>query len=170
MKETFVLTLVGPDRTGLVDELADVVSKHGGNWEESRLVRLAGSFAGVVRVSISKDEVIAFEASLLKLSEVGLTVNFSPAGEDVSASGIEYGLEITGHDEAGILKKVSGVLSDLSVNVEELETNLESAAMAGHLMFKARGRILIGRDVEVTRLVEKLEEVGAGLTVDLRLL
>ena len=45
-----VLTLIGPDRPGLVEAVAEVVAAHGGNWLESRMARLAGKFAGILRI------------------------------------------------------------------------------------------------------------------------
>ena len=47
---TLVLTVIGDDRAGLVNALADVVTAHGGNWERSQLAELAGKFAGIVLV------------------------------------------------------------------------------------------------------------------------
>src|SRR5690606_8461235 len=47
MRTTLLLTAVGPDRTGLVESLAQRIAAAGGNWEESRMGRLAGSFAGI---------------------------------------------------------------------------------------------------------------------------
>ena len=40
------MTIIGPDRTGLVESVARVVAEHGGNWLESRMSRLGGEFAG----------------------------------------------------------------------------------------------------------------------------
>ena len=36
MQTTLVMTLIGPDRTGLVEAVARVVADQGGNWLESR--------------------------------------------------------------------------------------------------------------------------------------
>ena len=43
---TFVLTVLGDDRPGLVDSLSGVVAAHHGNWERSQMARLGGKFAG----------------------------------------------------------------------------------------------------------------------------
>ncbi|MEO0415151.1 MAG: ACT domain-containing protein, partial [Verrucomicrobiota bacterium] len=48
--KSFFVHVVGTDRPGLVEELSRAVAAAGGNWEESRLARLHGQFAGVVRV------------------------------------------------------------------------------------------------------------------------
>lgn len=45
---TFVLTVIGDDRPGLVSALSARVSARGGSWERGQLIHLAGKFAGVV--------------------------------------------------------------------------------------------------------------------------
>ena len=48
MQTPLVMTIIGPDRTGLVESVARVVADHGGNWLESRMSRLGGEFAGIL--------------------------------------------------------------------------------------------------------------------------
>ena len=38
--DTFVLTVLGDDRPGLVDALSGVITDHGANWERSQMARL----------------------------------------------------------------------------------------------------------------------------------
>ncbi|NIM63004.1 MAG: glycine cleavage system protein R, partial [Acidobacteria bacterium] len=52
MSISLVLTVNGPDRPGLVEALSQTVAKHQGSWLESRMARLAGHFAGILRVSV----------------------------------------------------------------------------------------------------------------------
>src|SRR6266498_4366947 len=52
MQITLVMTVIGRDRPGLVDSLAGLVAQHGGNWLDSRMSRLGGQFAGILRVQI----------------------------------------------------------------------------------------------------------------------
>ena len=59
-----VLTVIGDDRSGLVRALADVVTEHGGNWEESQLAELAGKFAGIVVVSVPEARAEEFATAL----------------------------------------------------------------------------------------------------------
>src|SRR4051812_3506563 len=44
MQIPLVMTIIGPDRPGLVELLASLVAEHGGNWLESRMSHLAGQF------------------------------------------------------------------------------------------------------------------------------
>src|SRR5258708_1142979 len=50
MQLSLVMTVIGEDRPGLVDSVAGIVADHGGNWLESRMSRLGGQFAGILRV------------------------------------------------------------------------------------------------------------------------
>ena len=52
MQIPLVMTIISPDRTGLVESIARTVAENGGNWLESRMCRLGGEFAGILRVEI----------------------------------------------------------------------------------------------------------------------
>ena len=54
-RTSLVVTFTGPDRPGIVASFARVVGEHGGNWEESRMARLAGQFAGILEVTVEAD-------------------------------------------------------------------------------------------------------------------
>jgi glycine cleavage system regulatory protein len=43
---SLVLTVIGPDRPGLVEALAETIASYGANWLESRMSHLEGWFAG----------------------------------------------------------------------------------------------------------------------------
>lgn len=68
------MTIIGPDRTGLVESVAQVVADHGGNWLESRMCRLGGEFAGILRVHVPSERRAALEAALSKLTGLAIVV------------------------------------------------------------------------------------------------
>ena len=74
MKTNFVMTVLGPDRPGLVQALSEAVAAHGGNWLESRMARMAGQFAGILRVECPSASGDALEASLDEVRRTGLAV------------------------------------------------------------------------------------------------
>ena len=51
-----VLTYVGDDRPGLVSAVSEKIAAFGGTWLESRSARLAGKFAGILRVQRSRGQ------------------------------------------------------------------------------------------------------------------
>ena len=69
-----VVTLLGADRPGLVELVAGVIAANGGNWLESRMSRLGGKFAGILRAELPPDRVQAALAALAALEGRGLKV------------------------------------------------------------------------------------------------
>ena len=69
---TLVLTVIGNDKSGLVDALAEPIATHGGSWDRSHMARVAGQFAGLVVVSVPDDRVAGLTASLDALNAQGL--------------------------------------------------------------------------------------------------
>ena len=74
MQATLVLTLIGVDRPGLVKALSNTATKHGANWEASRMSRLGGRFAGLLQVTLEPSHAEALRRDLEALSEHGLKV------------------------------------------------------------------------------------------------
>lgn len=162
-----VMTVIGTDRPGLVDSVASVVTQHGGNWLESRLSRLGGQFAGILRVELPQDREASLVDSLRALSAEGLTVVVhSDQAEGLSARSPLYLLDIMGQDRPGIVRDIFRVLARRNVNVEELETECTSAAMSGETVFKARATVKLPPDCDVTELSRELQKIGEDLIVD----
>ena len=124
MRSSLILTLSGADKPGLVDSLAQVVRDEGGNWEESRMSRLAGQFAGVVHVTAPAEKRDALASAVRDVP--GLTVALHSAGGE-HATGDAYELELVGAAHEGIVSRVSRVLASGDVSLEELWTGREEA-------------------------------------------
>lgn len=170
MRDTLVLTIIGADRTGLVESLAQQIAAVGGNWEESRMARLAGQFAGILLVTVDGHRTSELIANLRGLEAAGLQVAVRPTAAPVEAAPPRHiELEVTGQDRPGIVRDVSRVLAERGVNVEELESEVASAPMSGERMFSARARLLVPPTLELSDLRSRLEALAAELMVDLRL-
>ncbi len=170
-KTSLVLTVLGNDRPGLVEAIAGVVAEHGGNWIESRMTRLAGHFAGLLRVEIDVAQADALSTSLRGLAQSGLELLVHP---DATAP-IQRDerpllhLDLLGQDRPGIVRDVSRVLSRLCVNVEELRTQCVAAAETGQPLFHAKADLRLPSTVSEVALREALEAVAADLMVDVQL-
>jgi len=168
MRTTLLLTAVGPDKTGLVESLAKRIAGAGGNWEESRLARLAGQFAGIVLVTIDSENADKLVASLRDLEPTGLQVTARSVATPAAAStGQRVRLTVTGGDRPGIVRDVSRILAERGVNVEELDSSMGSAPMSGEAMFVARARLLVPAALDLATLRVSLESLGNDLMVDL---
>jgi glycine cleavage system regulatory protein len=168
MRTTLLLTAVGADRTGLVESLAQRIAAVSGNWEESRLARLGGQFAGIVLVSVDSANVEQLLASLRDLDASGLSVTSRMITPPASApAGSRVRLTVTGGDRPGIVRDVSRILAERGVNVDELESSMGSAPMSGEALFVARARLLVPPGLELSSLRSSLEGLGDELMVDL---
>jgi glycine cleavage system regulatory protein len=164
-----VLTLIGPDRPGLVESLAKRVAAHGGNWLESRMAQLAGQFAGILRVEVPSAAVPALQAALAELEAEGIRV-VAESGAAPADSGLRpMELQLVGHDHPGIVRDVSQVLLQHGVNIEELTTDNLSAPMSGGLLFSARARLRVPTRADTDGLRRDLEKIADDLMVDLTL-
>jgi len=68
MAHPLVMTIISPDRTGIVESIARVVAENGGNWLESRMCRLGGEFAGILRIEIAAEKKPTLLDALAKVS------------------------------------------------------------------------------------------------------
>jgi glycine cleavage system regulatory protein len=165
-----VLTLLGPDRPGIVELLAGVISAHDGNWLESRMSHLAGKFAGILRAELPADRVTAALAALAALETRGLKVTAETAARvTVSPSERKMEFELVGLDRPGIVREVSQLLATNGVNVEDLVTNRSSAPMSGEMLFEARAHVRVPATTDVARLRADLERLASDLVVEVKL-
>ena len=165
MSIPLVITLVGADRTGLVESVARVVAEHEGNWLESRMCRLGGEFAGILRVEIPEEKKSALLGALQKIS--GLNVVIQPTqSAAVATSGRQTKLEIVGSDRPGIVREITSALARANVNVEEFFSELVSAPMSGETLFKASARLQLPEHCDLAALKRDLEKIAADLLVD----
>lgn len=171
MTTTMVFTFVGADKPGLVKQLAQTVSKHGGNWLESRMSELAGQFAGIVQVAVSEAQQPALRAALTALSGKDLTIVVAvaePRGADKEDCR-NLRLSIIGNDRPGIVREVAMALAARHINVREMDTTISSAPMSGAPMFEAVASIQVPRTLDLAELNDQLDAVANALTVDIEL-
>ncbi|NJK92195.1 MAG: glycine cleavage system protein R [Blastochloris sp.] len=166
---SLILTVIGPDKPGLIEALASVVAGQGGNWLESRMTRLGGQFAGIVHVQISKEQHPGLIENLDTLQARGLTVSvFADGRLQPPSSGMQAEIEWVGNDRPGIVNQISHALAEYQVNVEELHTEVLSAPMAGGQIFQARAKVRLPENCQLASLRRQLEEVASDLQVDIR--
>jgi glycine cleavage system regulatory protein len=170
MRTYLIMTILGSDRPGLVNSLAETVARHGGNWLECRMTRLAGQFAGIVRVECPQEHVDALLHELQCPSgdpaHAGLTVQAARESIEPPRSQRTIEVEVVGNDRPGIVRELTAAVAIAGGNIEELATNLESAPMSGHPMFRAKGTISIPESVAIANITTAIENLGSDLSVD----
>jgi glycine cleavage system regulatory protein len=170
MAASLILTIVGPDRPGLVNLISDKVAAFGGNWLESRMANLAGQFAGIVHVQVPQAEVEPLLLALQELEAHGLRIVVT-RGADRSgeARGRKMRLEIVGQDRPGVVRDISHALASRGVSIEELVTDFVSGSMSGESLVRASALLLVPARLSAGQLREALEALANDLMVDLTL-
>jgi glycine cleavage system regulatory protein len=165
MQIPLVMTIIGPDRTGLVEAVARAVATHGGNWLESRMCRLGGEFAGILRIEVPAEKKTQLLEALQKIS--GLTVTIHTGETKISrANTRQTEMEIIGQDRPGIVHEISTALARAGVNVEEFSSEVVSGAMSGETLFKASARLQLPNNCNLAVLKQEVEKIAADLLVD----
>jgi glycine cleavage system regulatory protein len=170
MQRALVMTIIGKDRPGLVESVAAIVTEHSGNWLESRMARLGGQFAGILRVEVPTDREASLLSALKQLETRGLAVVVQPDQAVASPAAARLSsLDIIGQDRPGIVRQISRTLAQHGVNLEELESECASAPMSGEALFKAHARLSIPLTCDTAVLREDLEKIAADLIVEISL-
>ncbi len=166
---TLVLTVIGDDRAGLVDALADPIARHDGNWDRSHMARLAGKFAGIVVVSVPDERTDGLTAELRTLTAQGLldvSVAIASTGAPERDDDLLQ-LHLIGQDRPGIVREVASALAQRNVSIEELETSASSAPMSGELLFEATATLRVPAGTDTADVRSILEAIANELMVDL---
>lgn len=169
--QQFIVTAIGPDRPGIVGQLAGHCHLAGANVLDSRMVNLRGQFAIMMLLEAEPDAVGALRHTLPHLAEeMGLRVivtDTQPGARVVS--GIPFKLKTYSLDRPGIVFRVSEVLRQRGVNIEDLSTRQESAPFAGTLLFLMEMRLTVPPEVPIRELRAELEALCDTLNCDLDL-
>lgn len=128
--QTLVITILGQDRPGIVDELSRLIVSHQGNWQSSSLSKMAGQFAGIVQLTLPDENTQIFSQQLQQIEELQSVVTLDkPNSAPAHHSQVE--IELTGNDRPGIVQEITQAIHQSDASVIKMHTRCESAANWG---------------------------------------
>ena len=164
--QAMVLSIIGKDKSGLVEQLAQAVKNAEGNWLESSFCQLGGQFAGFVEIMLPRENHNALIQHCHSLSNLQITL--VPASEKKANTHKIIKLLVTGNDRLGIVNDIASALKGFDINIESLSTVCESAPNWGSPMFSASIKISAEEGFNIDRIIETLEEIADDLVVDIK--
>jgi glycine cleavage system transcriptional repressor len=166
-----VLTAIGPDRIGIVDDVSGAIAEGSCNIEESKMAVLGGEFAVIMLVSGEPASVEALTRSLPAHAEsMGLHIECKRTREPHAAeSGRPYQLEAVSLDTPGIVHAVTAVLRSHGINIEDLETDTAAAPWTGAPMFRMKAHLIVAPSVSISRLKDELARLQEKHDLDIAL-
>jgi glycine cleavage system transcriptional repressor len=152
-----VLTAVGPDRPGLVQEISQTIHDSEGNLEDSRMAVLGGEFALIVLLSGPPPAIARLRERCTELERrLGLRVSLHETRAADAGRGTPFKLDVTGVDRPGIVLGISRILASRGINVASLESRVQNAPESGTPMFILSTEIHVPPGVSAASLREEL--------------
>ncbi|MBI5542945.1 MAG: glycine cleavage system protein R [Deltaproteobacteria bacterium] len=171
MTEYAVLTAIGEDRPGLVNEISKLIHQAGCNIEDSRMAVLGGDFAMLILVAGEKaglDKVR--DAASATGQRVGLTVQMRPTHKPgMPAKALPYDLRAYAMDHPGIVQRVAEYLAARKINIRAMDTRVTEAPHTGQPLFSLHAQVDIPAPENVAEIRRGLSAIGAEENIDLEL-
>lgn len=168
MTTYLVITAIGTDRPGIVNDITETIMECGCNLEDSRMSVLGGEFALILQASGNWNTVAKLE-SLLSAAQnrLGLHI-FSKRTEPRKTQKdiMPYSADVISIDHPGIVHHLSNFFSNKKINIEELATSTYSGAHTGTPMFSVHMEVGIHSDTNIAELREAFMEFCDNLNLD----
>ena len=166
---SLVVTVIGPDRPGIVRLLSDRAQRFGANWTDSRLARLAGEFGGMVHFEVPRGNADALAAALSGLEASGLHVAIAKS-EAEPKPGMPRGmtLELIGDDRPGIVAGLTRLLAERGISIDHLHTELIGSAGAPR-RFKVSAHLRVPPGISGATLRRDLDALALAMRLDIAL-
>jgi glycine cleavage system transcriptional repressor len=167
-----VLTAVGDDRPGLVDEVTRYITERGGNLEDSRMVNLRGQFAMMMLIAGDEGAMARLHdglGSLRRGSHVHAELRPADAGSTAQAPALPFKLNTWAMDHPGLMQSVSHLLAEKGVNIESVDSSLRPAPYTNTPLFEMELVVSVPAATSVAELREALGELCDEMNIDWQL-
>ena len=165
--KSIVLSVLGDDKPGLIDALSSVIVAHNGDWVESKMSKIEGKFAGILRIDAPDDNMDALVNDLAS-ANLGLSIACEELRPPAQLSRFKnYNIELIGNNHPGIIKQLSHVLANLGANLEEMNTEVMDGTMSGERLFKAHINLQLPIGVNEDFVRGKLEQIANEMMVEI---
>ncbi len=168
MSQLIVISAVGSDRTGVVQDLSEVILSCNGNIEESRMTTLGSEFAMLLLVSGNWATLSKLEKRLDKLAAASdLSISIRETDERKPGKDrMPYAVDIVSLDQQGIVFNLANFFATRDIEIADVATRSYAAAHTGSPMFAVQMAINVPSSVHVAQLREEFLEVCDRLNLD----
>lgn len=171
MSDQLVISALGQDRPGIVDELSNILLGHDLNIEDSRMSVLGGEFAILLLVSGASESIEKFITQSADLEEaLQMKLLIKPTQEQPQQTGaVPYHVEVVSIDHPGIVHRLAGFFSSRKINIVDLETERYAAAHTGTPMFALNMTIGVPPNQPISKLRDEFISMCDELNLDARI-
>lgn len=168
VKNYLVISALGKDRPGIVDELSKIMLDYDCNIADSRMTVLGGEFAILLQIEGNWNTLTKLEDAISGLGKkLGLTITAKRTEERAPGGKLlPYGVEVVSLDNPGIVHHLASFFSQRKINIEDLMTSSYAAAHTGTPMFAVHMTVGIPSDVHIATLRDEFMEFCDGMNLD----
>jgi len=168
MSSLLIISALGKDRPGIVNELSQAIMDYDCNIQDSRMTILGGEFAVIMLVAGNWNGIAKLEDGLPTLEQrLDLTIisrRTEPRAGTQNA--IPYSVEVIALDHPGIVNQLAGFFSSRGINIHDLYTGSYAAAHTGTPMFTLNMTIEIPAETHIAALREQFLDFCDTLNLD----
>ncbi|WP_338133055.1 glycine cleavage system protein R [Photobacterium phosphoreum] len=168
MMKQLIVTIIGKDKPGLVEQLSDTVYLHHANWVSSSLSQLGGQFAGIIQMEVANKHFVSLRQALTDIE--ALQIHIVEDQIQTATPYVAQQLTVTGNDRCGIVKEVTQHLTQLGINIAKLKTETHSAPNWGYPIFVAEFQLHTPTEINQNMIQQQLEQLADDLTIDIETL
>jgi glycine cleavage system transcriptional repressor len=173
MSTRVLLTLSGPDRVGIVEEVTAALLGVGANVETSRMARLGGEFTILMLVAVDETKAEGIAAAMAGLVALGYHVDHHPVttGYASAHQGWQpFTIDVRGADHEGIIHDIAAGLSSQGISIESMETGTTEAPISGAELFTMRALVVVPPALLDTDWIVALTDAGNHANVDVEVI
>jgi len=165
MRSKLIISANGLDEKGIVSKISSIIGKHNANIETSKMIRLENEFAMLILINIQNEKIKILTKSLNQINELSVNLIETQTNENILYEN-KFHLYINGADNEGIVYAFSQFLSEIDINIDEVNTKIKNAPMSATPLFMMD--LIIGSKSKINEkdLNEKLNSVGEKLGVE----
>lgn len=153
-----VISTIGRDRPGIVNQLSETVFGLGLSIEDSRMTVLGGEFAVLMSVVGDDAALTALDEKLTELAQASDLASLFRRTEDRPTShNIPYLVRVVAMDHPGIVHRIASFFSGRNINIRELETETERAPHTGTPIFNLSMTVEVPHGTKVAQLRNEFE-------------
>ena len=176
MQQRLIISALGDDHPGIVNEISGEVSKLKCNIEETQVNVFSGEFSILLDVSGKNDAIEKLILSLPELEKkLNLSITFKKGGTRQRIGNVmPYKVKITSMDDMGLvdggksslIHDISDFFANKSINIENMRTSTYPAPHTSTTLFSADLIISLPKSILISQLREELVEYCDKLNID----
>jgi len=168
MAQLIVISAIGTDRTGVVQDLTKVILACGGNIEQSRMTTLGSEFAMLLLVSGNWHTLSRLEKdleSLGKASDLSFTIKKTDE-KPVDEDRMPYAVDVVALDQQGIVFNLANFFASRDIEIADVATSRYAAAHTGAPMYSVQMEVNVPSSQYIAHLRDEFYDLCDEMNLD----